>query len=109
MFQDGFHDADLGVRRRAQLVLLVVLGDGVERRSSSVSVTRTSTHSAGAIQPCASMSFHGEVEPLGPDQAEHIALTTVLTDQRRGKAQSAARLQVGGHRNTGAGRRCTSS
>ncbi|CFS32795.1 Uncharacterised protein [Mycobacterium tuberculosis] len=28
-------------------------------RSLSVIVTRTSTHSAGAIQPCASMSFHG--------------------------------------------------
>ena len=28
-------------------------------RSASVSVTRTSVHSAGAIQPCDSMSFHG--------------------------------------------------
>ena len=63
----------------------------------SGSVTRTSTQSAGAIQPCDSMSFHGRVVPLGADQREHVALAAVLADQRRGQAEPPAGLQVGGH------------
>ena len=65
-------------------------------RSASVSVTRTSVHSAGAIQPCDSMSFHGASYRFGPIRREHVALPAVLADQRRGQAQPAAGLQVGG-------------
>ena len=64
---------------------------------SSVSVTRTSTQSAGAIQPCASMSFHGRVVALRADQGEHVALPAVLAHQRRGQPDPPAGLQVGGH------------
>ena len=37
------------------------------------------------------------VEALGPDQAEDVALAAVLAHQRRGEAEAAAGLQVGGH------------
>ena len=37
------------------------------------------------------------VVPLGPDQAEDVALTAVLADQRGGQPQPAAGLQVGRH------------
>ena len=43
------------------------------------------------------MSFHGRVVPLRADQREHVALAAVLADQRRGQAEPAAGLQVGGH------------
>ena len=37
------------------------------------------------------------VVPLRADQREHVALAAVLADQRRGQAEPAAGLQVGGH------------
>ena len=62
-----------------------------------MSVTRTSVHSAGAIQPCDSMSFQGASIPLGPDQREDVALPAVLPDQGRGQPEPPPGLQVGGH------------
>ena len=37
------------------------------------------------------------VVPLRADQREHVALAAVLADQRRGQADPAAGLEVGGH------------
>ena len=54
-------------------------------------------HSAGAIQPCASMSFHGASYRFGPIRREHVALAAVLADQRGGQPEPAPRLQVGRH------------
>ena len=39
----------------------------------------------------------GRVEPLGPDEAEHLVLAAVLAHQRGGQAEAAAGLQVGRH------------
>ena len=72
-------------------------------------VTRTSTQSAGAIQPCASMSFHGASYRFGPisentSPSRPSSRTSVAVSPIRRRA---CRLAV--IRKIGAGSRCTSS
>ena len=78
-------------------------------RSDWLIVTRTSTQSAGAIQPCDSMSFQGASYRLGPisentSPSRPSSRTSVAVSPRRRRAWRSAVI-----RKIGAGRRCTSS
>ncbi|SLI59734.1 Uncharacterised protein [Mycobacteroides abscessus subsp. abscessus] len=78
-------------------------------RSASVRVTRTSMHSAGAIQPCASMSFHGASYRLGP-MRENTSPSRPSSRTRVAVRPSLRRdCRSAVIRKTGAGSRCTSS
>ncbi|GAB5000613.1 hypothetical protein MAHJHV63_49760 [Mycobacterium avium subsp. hominissuis] len=63
--QDQRRRAGFGHRRRPHqrlagaTTLILVTNIVAARQWKRELVARTSTHSAGAIQPCASMSFHG--------------------------------------------------
>ncbi len=78
-------------------------------RSESVRLTRTSTQSAGAMYPCASISFHGASKRLGPisektsDSRPSSRTSVAVSPSRRRAWRSAVNLK------TGAGSRCTSS
>ena len=78
-------------------------------RSSVGRLTRTSTQSAGAIQPWLSMSFHGASYRLGPmrektSPSRPSSRTRVAVRPIRRRAWRLAVI-----RKIGAGSRCTSS
>ena len=85
------------MRRRAELVLLLVLGDRV-LQTLLVGECHANLDAVGRRDPALRLDVLPRgVVALGSDEAEHVALTAVLTHEGRGQTESTPRLQVGGH------------
>ena len=91
------HDVDLAVRAGGEAVALLGLGGRV---GQPLALGQGHPHldAVGRGDPSLGLDvLPGGVVPLGPDEGEHVALAAVLAHQRRGQADAAAGLEVGGH------------
>src|SRR5665648_1083550 len=87
----------LARRRRSQPVLVLALGCRVGQ-ALGVGQGEPDLDALGRGDPPLGLDvLPWRVEPLGPDQGEHVVLAPVLAHQGRGQAQPPAGLQVGGH------------
>ena len=90
-------DRDLRMRRGAQSIPFLRLGDGV-LHPLVVGHRHPDLDALGRGDPSLSLDiFPGSVITLWTDQAEDVTLTAVLPDQGGGEAESSSRLQIGGH------------
>ena len=94
---------DLGAGGRAQLVLVLGLGGRVQH-PLVLGERHAHLDAVGGRDPPLRLDVLPRgVVALGPDEGEHVALAAVLAHERRGQAEAAARLQVGGHAEHGRG------
>ena len=97
LLEDRLHHIDLGVRRRAEFVLLLRLGDRVFE-ALVVGECHPHLDALGGGDPALRLDvLPRRVVALGPDQTEDVAFPAVLTDQRGGETEAAPRLQISRH------------
>ena len=92
----SLHDAELGRRGRGEPVALVV---GGRRVLEPLLLRQVDAHLVAGRRGDEALRLDllpRGVEALRADQREHVALAAVLAHQRRGQAEAAARLQLGG-------------
>ena len=95
--KDGLDHRHFGVRRRAQLVALLGLGDGV-KHPLVIGHRHPHLDALRGSDPALRLDVLPRgVVALGTDQGKDVALAAVLADQGGRQPQPAPRLQVGCH------------
>ena len=90
LVEDGLHDGDLGVRRRAELVALLGFGDGV-RHPFGIGESDPNLDALGGRDPALRLDVLPRcVVALGSDEREDVPLPAVLAHQRGGEPEPAA-------------------
>ena len=96
-------DAELRGRGRREAIALVVGGCRVREPLGLRQVDAHLVAGGGGDEALGLDLLPRRVEALGADEAEHVALAAVFAHERRGEAEAAARLQLGGELEHGRG------